>query len=336
MHVIICDKESAIKASVEQKLRERLGGADIQSPTETFDWSEEEIAERAVNAHVIVTAATPITDEILGSGDKLAYVVKTGVGVDNIQVQAATDRGVLVSRTPGVNDEGVAEHVIGMIISLNKNMLIADRRLRRGDWDYRKEITGTTRELRKKTLGIVGFGTIGRRLAEMAIALDMEVLAFDPYVDGEIVESIGGALVGLDELLERSRYVSLNCVLTDETHHLIGAREFRLMADNAYLINTSRGPVVDEQSLVDTLENKEIAGAGIDVFENEPPDQQNRLFEYENVIVTPHISGTTYEGYRKIGDMIAEDIAIFSKGSIPDEDHIVNPMVLEDFDHPFS
>ncbi len=336
MKIVICDRESAERASVTKKLRERLGSVVIEAPSESFEWSETEVIQRLNGATVLVTAATPITERILKNREEVAYVVKTGVGVDNIAVDAATDRGILVTRTPGVNDEGIAEHVIGMFIALNKNMLIADRRLRDGNWDYRTRITGKTRELLNKTIGIVGLGTIGRRLAEIANCIGMDVLAYDPYVGEETAQEVGATLVAFDELLSHSRFVSLNCLLTEETHHLIGEAEFEAMDDQALLVNTSRGPVVDESALVSALENGEIAGAGIDVFETEPPDPDNPLFDFENVIVTPHISGTTYEGYQQIGDTIADDIVTFLDGEVPDEQHIVNPSVLEEYEHPLK
>lgn len=333
--VAICDREAGERMAVYDRLDEKDLDADVVWP-DTFEWGPDEIVDHAAEADVVVTALSNIDETVVGGLDDLSYIAKTGVGVDNIAVENATERGILVTRTPGVNDEGVAEHVIGMAITLNKRMLESDRELRAGNWAFRADVTGRNYELLDKTIGIVGLGTIGRRLAEIADAIGMDVLGYDPYVDAEVMAEHGAEKVNLVELLERSRYVSVNALLTDETRHMIDNDVFERMRDDAYLINTSRGPIVDEAALGEALREGEIAGAGLDVFEEEPPDPDNPLFDFDNVVVTPHISGTSYEGYMRIGEMASDDVVGFYEGRLPDESHVVNPDVLDDYDHPFE
>lgn len=321
--------------AVYDRLAEKDVDAEVVWP-ESFEWGADEIVERAADADVVVTALSSIDETVVDGLDDLAYIAKTGVGVDNIAVEAATDQGILVTRTPGVNAEGVAEHVVGMAIALNKRMVEADRELRAGNWELRADIAGRNYELLDKTIGIVGFGTIGRRLAEIADAIGMDVLGYDPYVDADEMAEYGAEDSDLEGLLEQSRYVSVNALLTEETRHLIDDNAFERMREDAYLINTSRGPLVDEAALVEALRKQEIAGAGLDVFEEEPPRQDNPLFDFDNVVVTPHISGTSYEGYMRIGEMASDDIVGFYEGGLPDQEHVVNSTVLDQYDHPFE
>lgn len=321
------------------RLREFLDADDLGVAVvapDDHEFSAEALRSNVADADVLVTALSTVSAEVLDAGDRLAYVVKPGVGIDNVDVDAATERGIVVTRAPGVNDEGIAEHTIGLAIALNTRMVPADRRLREGDWEYRQTLAGSTTELLDETVGIVGLGAIGQRLAEIATAVGMEVLAHDPYVDEETARDCGAELVALDDLLERSRYVSINCLLTEETHHLISTPEFERMRDEAVLINTARGPIVDEDALVAALEAGEIAGAGLDVFEEEPPDPGNPLFDRDDVVVTPHIAGTTREGFDRLGRMAAEDVARFFRGDPFVESHVVDPAVLDGFDHPFA
>jgi D-3-phosphoglycerate dehydrogenase len=332
--VVIGDTEASEKAGVHELLES--GGQDltVRSPDD-FEWTPAEIIEHGSDTDVVATALSKVTSDVITELDDLAYIVKTGVGIDNIDVDAATDAGILVSRTPGVNDEGVAEHVFGFAIALNKRLIDSHRELQNGNWAFRAEITGETHELLDKTIGIVGLGTIGQRLAEIANAVGMDVLAYDPFVDADEMAEHGAKKVALEELLTQSRYVSINALLTEDTRHMIGSKEFESMRQDAYLINTSRGPIVDETALIDALENGKIEGAGLDVFESEPPDSKNPLFDRDDVIVSPHVSGTTKEGYRRIGETASDDILAFYRGELPPEDHIVNPDVLDGYDHPF-
>lgn len=335
--VAICDREAGERMAIHQYLQDTDLDIDVLWPgSSEFEWEPDQIVEHAAEADVVVTALSNISARVIESLPDLAYVAKGGVGVDNIAVDAATEHAILVTRTPGVNDEGVAEHVIGMAIVLNKRLLEADSELRRGNWDFRAELTGRSFELLDKTIGIVGLGTIGRRLAEIAETMGMEVLGMDPYVDASSMAEYGAEKVDLDELLERSRYVSINALLTDETRHLISHDEFDRMREDAYLINTSRGPIVDEAALVEALRGDKLAGAGLDVFEEEPPAPNNPLFEMDNVVVTPHVSGTSREGYLRIGETATGDIRRFYDGELPEKDHVVNPEVLETFEHPFA
>src|SRR5580658_783343 len=211
-----------------------------------------------------------VDQDLLRRTPNLLIVSSNGAGYDPVDVEACTAAGVLVVNQSGGNAHSVAEHVLGMMLSLSKRILEADRALRRGPDVNRNALMGT--EAQGKTIGIVGLGHVGRRVAALCDGLfGMSVLAYDPYLSTEEIASRGGEKVELDELLRRSDYVSINCPLTKDSRGMIGAREFALMRPQAYFITTARGFIHDEAALVEALRNKRIAGAGLDVWSKEPP-----------------------------------------------------------------
>jgi D-3-phosphoglycerate dehydrogenase / 2-oxoglutarate reductase len=262
--------------------------------------------------------------ELLDRTPNLLLVSTNGAGYDTVDVKACTARGILVVNQSGGNAEAVAEHVIGMMLCLVKRVGESDRALRAGAVKVRADYIGG--EAFGKTIGIVGLGHVGRRIAELAGTLfRMQVLAYDPYLDAATVRARGAQKVELDELLRRSDFVSINCPLTPETRNLIGAREYALMQPTAYFITTARGSIHDEAALERALRDKKIAGAGLDVWEKEPPPAAHPLMKYDNVLVTPHMAGVTREARTRMGQIAAAQMLDALDGKpVP---RIINPQV---------
>jgi D-3-phosphoglycerate dehydrogenase len=262
--------------------------------------------------------------ELLGRAPNLLIVSTNGAGYDTVDMKACTDAGVLVVNQSGGNAEAVAEHVIGMMLCLIKKVGESDHALRTGTLKNRNDYIG--REAYGRTIGVVGLGNVGRRVAELAgILFKMKVLAYDPYLPADAVRARGAEKVELDELLKRADFVSINCPLTPETRGLIGAREFALMRPDAYFITTARGSIHDEAALEQTLRDKKIAGAGLDVWEKEPPPASHPLMKYPNVMVTPHMAGVTHEARTRMGQIAAEQMLDALDGKpVP---RIINPQV---------
>lgn len=256
-----------------------------------------------------------VTPRIMDAAPNLKVVGRHGAGVECIDVKAATERGILVVNTPEANCESVAEHCIGMLIALSKKMLQADKRFRQGKWEVRYQYVG--QEMRGRTLGVIGLGRIGRRVAEICRkAFYMRVLYHDARSYPEVERELQLEKRSLDEVLAESDYVSVHVPLTAETQHMIGEREFRLMKPGAYFINSSRGPVVDEAALVRALTEGWIAGAGLDVYEEEPTPASNPLLSLENVIVTPHMAAHTDDALRNMS-MVVVDVINVLEGRAP-------------------
>ncbi|HEX3937952.1 MAG TPA: hydroxyacid dehydrogenase [Xanthobacteraceae bacterium] len=271
--------------------------------------------------------------ELLGRAPNLLIVSTNGAGYDTVDIKACTGRGVLVVNQSGGNAEAVAEHVLGMMLCLIKRVPDSDRALRAGTIKNRNDYTGN--EALGRTLGIVGLGNVGRRVAELAgILFKMTVLAYDPYVSAEVAKSRGAEKVELDELLKRADFVSINCPLTPETRKLIGGREFALMKPDAFFITTARGSIHDEEALERALRDKKLAGAGLDVWEKEPPAASHPLMQYDNVMVTPHMAGVTKEARIRMGRIAAEQMLDALDGKpVP---RIVNPQVWPDYAKRFE
>jgi D-3-phosphoglycerate dehydrogenase len=264
-------------------------------------------------AEALVVRLTPVTGELISSLPRLKVIGRNGVGVDNIDVEAATARGVAVVNAPGFNTRAVAEYTIGAMIMLTRSLLVLNNETKKGNYQVRDLIRG--RELGGKSVGIVGFGNIGRTVAGMAAALGMEVMFYDPYA-GE-VENIRKCEI-ISELLGRADFVSINLPLTSETRNMIGRAELGMMREDAFLINSSRGEVIDENALYEALAAKKIAGAALDVFSTEPFPRNSPFYELENVIITPHVAGMTDDCMKKMSLSLAGDIAgVLLEGTKP-------------------
>jgi D-3-phosphoglycerate dehydrogenase / 2-oxoglutarate reductase len=272
-------------------------------------------AVRDVDAIVIRNLGT-VSRNLINAAPRLKVIGRHGVGLETIDVTAATERGIRVVYTPEGNCESVAEHFVGMALMLSKRLLEADRALRAGQWQVRYEYFG--HEMRGKTLGIVGFGRIGRTTARVCHrGFDMPVLYFNRTpAPTEVEADTGAARVSLEELLRTSDYVSLNLPLTASTRHCIGREQLRMMKPTAFLLNLGRGALWDEQAVSNALENGTIAGAGADVFEEEPAPPSNPLFRRGNFVCTPHMAAHTDEAMRRMS-LVAQDVVAVLEGREP-------------------
>jgi D-3-phosphoglycerate dehydrogenase len=251
-------------------------------------------------------------------------VSSNGAGFDPVDVDACTAAGVVVVNQSGGNANSVAEHALGMLLTLSKRILEADRVLRRERDVNRNALIGN--EAKGKTIGIVGLGNVGRRIAELCNGLlHMEVIAYDPYLSAEEMAARGGEKVELDDLLRRSDFVSISCPLTRESRGMIGTREFALMQPHAFFITTARGFIHEEAALFDALRDKRIAGAGLDVWAKEPPPPDHPLLQFDNVLASPHTAGVTREARMNMGRIAAEQLLDALDGKRPPR--IVNPEV---------
>jgi D-3-phosphoglycerate dehydrogenase len=274
-----------------------------------------------------------VDQDLLRRAPNLLIVSSNGAGYDPVDVDACTAAGVLVVNQSGGNANSVAEHALAMLLTLSKRIIEADRALRRDANVNRNALMGT--EAQGKTIGIVGLGNVGRRIAALANGLlGMKVLAFDPYLSATEMAARGGEKVELDELLRRSDYVSISCPLTKESRGMIGAREFTLMQPHAYFITTARGFIHDEPALLEALRDKRIAGAGLDVWAKEPPPPDHPLLQFDNVLASPHTAGVTKEARENMGRIAAEQLLDALDGKRPPR--IINPEVWPEYAKRFE
>jgi D-3-phosphoglycerate dehydrogenase len=272
---------------------------------------------------IVVRSGTKVTAEVIEAGQRLRVIGRAGVGVDNIDVEKATERGIIVVNAPTPTVVAVAEHTMALLLATSRHVPRADASLRAGQW-LKKQLKGTT--VAGKVLGIVGLGRIGTAVAKRAGAFDMEIIAYDPYLTREQIEGRGAIPVAsLEKLLERSDFVTLHVTLTPETRGMIGVRELDAMKPTARLINCDRGAVVDEEALLKALGEGRLAAAGLDCFCEEPATD-NPLCCHERVVATPHIAASTEEAQRDVAQEIAWQVLIALRGNRPQ--HLVNPKVL--------
>ncbi|HET9180090.1 MAG TPA: phosphoglycerate dehydrogenase [Terriglobia bacterium] len=262
---------------------------------------------------LVVRSATNVNADLLAHARCLRAVGRAGVGVDNVDLEAATKHGIVVMNTPGGSATSVAEQAVGFLVSLARRIPQADASMKRGAWE-KKKLTGT--ELRGKTLGLVGLGRIGSEVARLARAFEMQVIAYDPYVPLRLAQEQGVRLVKFDELLGESDFISLHTAATAETHHLINAETLAKTKPGVRLINCARGELIKEEDLLQALESGHVAGAALDVFEKEPPTD-SRLVAHPNVIATPHIAGSTDEALENVGISIAEQVRDYLRLGVP-------------------
>jgi len=256
---------------------------------------------------LIVRSGTKVTEEVIAAGERLKVIGRAGIGVDNVDVPAATRRGIVVMNTPGGNNVTTAEHAISMLLACARHIPAADASLRSGKWE-RSRFTGT--EVTGKTFGVVGLGNIGRVVADRAAGLSMKVIAFDPFVTPE-TKPLEVEMVTLEELYERSDFISVHVPLTADTKNLIGADAIARMRPGVRIINCARGGIVDEQALAEGLRSGKVAGAAIDVFVDEPPPADHPLLSLPGVVVTPHLGASTGEAQTNVAVAIAEQVGAF-------------------------
>jgi len=279
-------------------------------------YSTEILINEVAKADAILVRYAKIPREVIERGKKLKVISRHGVGLEAIDVQAATEHGVYVTNTPVANSVSVAEHAIGMIVALSKNFIKVDSALRKGWFDIRYECYGF--ELEGKILSILGLGNVGRRLAlKAAKGLGMKVIGFDPYVVQKDVDPVIEITDSWKKVFKEGDFVSLNVPLNDSTQGIVGRREFEMMKNTAFIINCARGPIVNESELIKALQEEIIAGAGIDVYAEEPPPQDHPLFYMDNTIVTPHCAAHSHEAMVKMAIHAAQGIIEVLNGKKP-------------------
>lgn len=274
-----------------------------------------ELIPHVRNADALIVQWCPITREVIESLECCRVISRYGIGVDMIDLAAASERGIPVANVPDYCIEEVSTHTIGFIINLNRRIWLHHQHVRSGKWG--EPPGGAPSRLTAQTLGIVGLGNIGSAVAHKARCLGMQLLVHDPYIEPGRAAQFGAISVGLDELLARSDYVTLHCPLNDETYHLIGARQLALMKPSAYLINMARGPVVDQAALYQALIDGTIAGAALDVLDQEPPAPDEPLLRLDNVIFTPHSSSWSSESMIQLRRSVAHNVVTVLQGGLP-------------------
>jgi len=263
---------------------------------------------------LMVRSATKVTRDIIERAERLKVIGRAGIGVDNIDVDAASEKGIYVVNSPTGSTRSVAELTFALMFALARHIHRADATMRQGIW-AKKKLKGI--ELLGKTLGLIGSGNIAREVAKMANCLGMKVLVYSPHCTKEKASEMGAELKSLEDIFRESDFVSLHIPKTEETYHMVDERLLSLMKPTAYLINVARGGVVDEEALYKVLKERKIAGAALDVYEKEPPEK-SPLFELENVVFTPHIGAATKEGQIRAGVICAEQILKVLDGKEPD------------------
>jgi len=263
---------------------------------------------------IIVRSRTKVKKEVIENATNLKIIARAGVGVDNIDVDAATEKGIMVVNSPESTSITVAEHTIGLMLSLARKISIADKSVKEDKWE-KSRFMGV--ELKKKTLGVIGMGRIGSQVVSRCKAFEMDVIVYDPYLPEDVARDMGVELTDLDTVLKQADFITIHVPLTPETEHLISTEEFEIMKENSFIVNCARGGIIDEDALYDALKNNKIGGCGLDVYEEEPPKKGYRLFELDNVVLTPHIAASTNEAQRDAAIIVAEEIIKLSKNDNP-------------------
>ncbi|MBI4799310.1 MAG: 3-phosphoglycerate dehydrogenase [Desulfarculus sp.] len=264
---------------------------------------------------LVIRSATQVTPDLLDSADSLKVVGRAGTGLDNVDIPAATAKGVIVMNTPGQNSNAAAELAMGHIFALSRHIARGHRGIKEGKWE-KKQLRG--RELKGKTLGIMGMGNIGRILAELGHGVKMNVIGFDPYFNAAAIKARGALPVSFEDLLARSDYLSIHVPKTKETAGLFNAANLAKMTDGAYLINCARGGIVDEAALCDALEKGKLGGAALDVFEKEPLPADSRIMYADDVVCTPHLGANTHEAQVNVAVAVAQQMSKYLKTGVAD------------------
>lgn len=262
----------------------------------------------------VIVRVADLDADVIDRADTLRVIAKHGAGLDNVAVDAASRRGIVVCNTPGANARSVGEHAVTLLFALRRNLRPADRHVRSGKWD-RSEFTG--HELTGDTLGLFGFGAIAHEVADLVQGMGQTVLTYDPYVPDDEIPARVARVTEFSDLFARSDAVSIHAPLTDETHHAVSTDELEALGERGILINSSRGPIVDEAALLEALETGALGGAGLDTFEEEPPGEDHPLYDRDDVLLTPHVGGVTDEALARMSKRSARNIRSVYNGEFP-------------------
>ena len=297
----------------ERKVLEAAGAEVLISP----DGEESTLIELSKDVDAIMTCFAQVTENVVRAAKKCVVIGRFGVGTDNIAVDTATELGIAVTYVPDYCIDEVSDHVIAMLNTWNRKISIFDQSVKRDGWGH-LGLTMRIMRLRGKTIGIVGFGRIGQAVAKKAAAFGMTVIAHDPVISETTAKEHGAQLVDLQELLTLSDFVTLHAPLIPSTHHMIGESELNLMKKEAFLINAARGPLIDENALYTALKNRDIAGAGLDVMEDNVPARNHPLLQLDNIIITPHTAFFSQESTLELEQRAATEVVNVYQGLMPD------------------
>jgi D-3-phosphoglycerate dehydrogenase len=300
-------------------------GFELVYPKKQAQMNEAELMDQLAGIAASLAGSEPYTRRVLDAHPQLRVIARAGVGYDAVDLQAATDHGVAVCITPNTNQDAVAEHTFTLILALAKNLISQHQGSVQGRWPRQANLP-----LRGRVLGIAGLGRIGKAVAIRGACFKMKLLAYEPFPDHAFAAQYGLQFVSWEELLAQSDFLSLHLPASKESKHLISAKSLALMKPSAFLINTARGTLVNETDLVAALRNKKLAGAGLDVFEEEPPAVAHPLFHMENVVVTPHAAGVDLQSRDDMAHSAAQAIVSLSQGQWPAE-KVVNPEVRKSY-----
>lgn len=279
---------------------EKNGPSVGKPPQEIFDY--------VGDVDLIVTQHTPINAQIVAAAKKCSVIGVCRAGVENIDVEEATKQGIAVCRTMGRNANAVSDYTIGMMLAEMRNIGRAHAELKQGNWKKQYSNIDFVGDMYEKVIGLVGFGYIGRVVAKKLSGFDVKILVYDPYAQKEDIESAGCEPVSLEELCRQADFISMHARLSDETRGLLGKKEFALMKPTAYVINTARAGLIDEQALIEALQQKKIGGAGIDVFWVEPPAKDHPFMILDNVTITPHLAGSTKDAFNRTPYLLLQEL----------------------------
>ncbi|HHX45024.1 MAG TPA: C-terminal binding protein [Chloroflexi bacterium] len=307
--------------------RESLDRSDIEFVLLGRCTTPQAVAEAVCDADAALCYGEPYAREVFERAGRLKVVVRYGIGVDTIDLDAATDHGVMVANFPDFCIEEVANHALVLMLDCAKKITRLDRTIRSQGWAQAKAMQSPMGPIHGQTLGLIAFGNIARSLARKAKALSMEVIAYDPFVKPEVFAEMGVESVTMDELLARSDYVSIHVPLTDQTRGMIDGAVLNSMKPSAYLINTSRGPVVNEAELIEALRAGRIAGAGLDVFEQEPLPANHPFCTMDNVVLTPHSASYADATFASMRRRVGRAALTVLQGGVPE--FVANPAVLK-------
>ncbi len=289
--------------------------ADFAACTGMDEYDSTEAALDDIHRYdAVIVRVAPLDADVIDRADRLQVIAKHGAGLDNVAVEAASDRGIVVCNTPGANARSVAEHAVALLFAVRRTLPAADSHVRSGGWD-RGAFAG--HELAGDTLGLFGFGAIARETADLVRGMDQTVLVYDPYVADDDVPSRVERVETLSELFARSDAVSVHAPLTPETRAAVSTAELAALGERGVLINTSRGAVIDEPALVEALETGTVAGAGLDTFETEPPGADHPLYDLDEVLLTPHVGGVTDEALARMSRRAATNVRTVYEGGVP-------------------
>jgi len=287
--------------------------------------TEDNMIKAVKDADAIITLFAPITRRVIEASPKCKVIVRYGVGFERIDVDAATENGILVVNIPDYCIEEVSNHTIALLLACSRKLVSLSNATKQGRWVGNKQALSPMGSVYEQTLGLIGCGNIGRMTARKAQCFGLRVLSYDPYVDKTLAKEYGITLVSLSELLKESDFISVHAPLSKETWHLIGEKEFKQMKPTAYFINTARGSIVDEAALIKALQEKWIAGAGLDIFEKEPVDPGNPLLKMDNVVVTPHTASYSDASFKRLKISVGQEVARVLSGQWPK--NVVNKTV---------